>query len=416
MKKILVRGPALSQSGYGEQTRFILRSLRSQAERFDIFLLNLNWGSTGFIIEDCEEREWIDFLLAKTIRYTQAGGQMDISIQVTIPQEWENLAPINIGATAGTETTKISPLWLEKSMMMDKIIVISEHTKYAFDNTTYTATQDGRDFSAKVNCPVEVVGYPVKSVAPESLDLDLKYDFNFLTVGTWIARKNLPNTIKWFVEEFYEQEVGLIVKTSMAKNSLRDREFTQLKLKSILDEYKGRKCEIYLLHGDLTDSQMAGLYREEKIKALISLSHGEGFGLPLFEAAYSGLPVVAPAWGGQLDFLCMPMKKKGGQLKKQTAFCDIAYDIKPIQPEAVWENVLIKDSLWCYPKEWNYKKSLRLLKKNYGPAKSQAKKLQKWILEEFEESKMYEKMADIVYKPSKEEEEWNSTLSEIQML
>ena len=102
--------------------------------------------------------------------------------------------------------------------------------------------------------------------------------------------------------------------------------------------------------------------------------------------------------------------------RKQAAFCDIAYDIKPIQPEAVWENVLIKDSLWCYPKEWNYKKSLRLLKKDYGAAKSQAKKLQKWILEEFEESKMYEKMADIVYKPSKEEEEWNSTLSEIQML
>ena len=29
-KKILVRGPVLSQSGYGEQSRFALRALRSR--------------------------------------------------------------------------------------------------------------------------------------------------------------------------------------------------------------------------------------------------------------------------------------------------------------------------------------------------------------------------------------------------
>ena len=139
MKKVIIKGPALSQSGYGEQTRFILRSLRSQPEHFDIYLINITWGSTGWLSDDSEERQWIDFLLAKTIQYTSQGGQLDISIQVTIPQEWERLAPYNIGATAGTETTKISPLWLEKSMMMDKIIVISQHAKYGFANTTYPA-------------------------------------------------------------------------------------------------------------------------------------------------------------------------------------------------------------------------------------------------------------------------------------
>ena len=36
MKKIIVIGPALSASGYGEQTRFALRSLKSQSNAFEI--------------------------------------------------------------------------------------------------------------------------------------------------------------------------------------------------------------------------------------------------------------------------------------------------------------------------------------------------------------------------------------------
>ena len=135
MKKIVVKGPALSQSGYGEHTRFILRALRSKPEIFDIYLININWGQTGWLWEDTEERRWIDFLLNKTIHFGQQQGTFDLSLQVTIPNEWEHLAPVNIGVTAGIETTKIAPVWVEKSMQMDKIIVTTQHAKYGFENT-----------------------------------------------------------------------------------------------------------------------------------------------------------------------------------------------------------------------------------------------------------------------------------------
>ena len=97
-KKILVKGPAMSRSGYGEQTRFALRALKQKQDIFDIFLININWGHTGYLAEDNEERRWIDNLLKKTIFHHQNGGGYDISLQVTIPNEFEKIAPINIGA------------------------------------------------------------------------------------------------------------------------------------------------------------------------------------------------------------------------------------------------------------------------------------------------------------------------------
>lgn len=418
MKSVLVKGPALSHSGYGEHTRFILRSLRTRPDLFDVYLININWGQTSFIAEDSEERRWMDFLLNKTIMSFNQGLRPDISIQVTVPGEFENLAEYNIGATAGTETTKISPQWLEKCMRMDKLIVISNHTKFAFENTTYPAFDSVKEenFDAKVTCPIEVIGYPVKKVEKENIDLDLKYDFNFLTVGTWITRKNLENTIKWFVTEFYDQEVGLIVKTSKAKNSIRDRIITLNGLKELLREFgEDRKCEVKLLHGDLSEEEMTGLYNHPSVKALVSFSHGEGYGLPIFEAAYNGLPIITSNWGGQVDFLNMPVKEKGGKLKIKPMFSTVAYDLKPIQEEAVWEPVLIKDSMWCFPKEWSAKKEMRSVYKGYNTALSKATKLQKWVLENFQEEKMHKNLCDLVYSPLQEEEEWQEQLNEIQV-
>ena len=57
-KKVLVVGPALTRSGYGEMARFALRSLKSKEDTFDIYLNPTNWGQCGWLHEDSEERSW----------------------------------------------------------------------------------------------------------------------------------------------------------------------------------------------------------------------------------------------------------------------------------------------------------------------------------------------------------------------
>ena len=118
MKKLLINGPLLSNSGYGEMSRFALDVLKDHTDKFDLYVNILNWGQTGWMHDATEEYELIKTLRIKTEQYTQASGgkpQFDVSLQITIPNEWKRMAPVNIGYTAGIETTHISPAWLQPS-------------------------------------------------------------------------------------------------------------------------------------------------------------------------------------------------------------------------------------------------------------------------------------------------------------
>lgn len=409
-KKILVRGPVLSRSGYGEQARFALRSLRKHEDRFDIYLINTNWGATGWTAQDDEERQYVDFLIQKTFHYTQNKGQFDISLQVTIPNEWERLAPVNVGYTAGIETTKIAPQWVQKSMLMDKIIVTSSHSKETLIKTEYEAYDKSTNQpmgKVSVKTPTEVVGYPVKLTDKKNIDLSLETEFNFLMVSQWGPRKNTAASIQWFVEKFKDNpNVGLVVKGFVKNNSTGDKIRSEHMLKSTVDPEA--KCKVYLLHGDMSDQEMIGLYSHPKVKALVSISHGEGYGLPLFEAAYTGLPVVTTNWSGHCDFLNMPEKRRKKGSKKKTEqymkpmFGSVDYTLGPIQKEAVWDGVLQADSMWCYADKNSYQAVLGDVVENYSKYEEMAAKLKDWVRKEFEAEKQYDAFANAVLPKTEE--------------
>lgn len=396
-KKIFLKGPLLTRSGYGEQARFALRSLRSREDLFEIFIQPLQWGKTSWTPEMDEERAWIDKTIEKTIGYIQQGGKFDISLQVTIPNEFQNHAPINIGYTAGIETTKAAHQWIQKINEMDRVITISSHSKKVLEDTEYHAqnSQTGQQFILKAQTPIEFVNYPVKTYdsLPE-LELNVPTSFNFLAVAQFGPRKNLLNTIKWFIEEFREEDVGLVVKSNISKNCLMDRNKLNAELTNFLRQQGERQCKVYLLHGDLTDAEMHSLYRNPQINAFVSLPHGEGFGLPIFEAAYSGLPVVATGWSGQLDFLV--------NAEGREQFYNVAFDLQPVQPEVVWDGVLVKDSMWAFPREGSAKGQMRKCYENMtdpdlsGVEMINLERITKNLQERFSEQEMYKQFVDVI--------------------
>ena len=345
MKTILVIGPVTRRAGYGEQARFALRSLRAHEDRFNILIQDIAWGQSGQVSEDNEEQRYIRETIAKTQQHLHHKLPVDISLQITIPNEFKRVAPINIGYTAGIEATRVSPQWIQQSTLMDKIILVSNHSKDVYEKTSYEGTNDetGEKVIIKTQVPMEVVNYPVRSLEVDDLGLELRHDFNFLTIAQMGPRKNLANTIKWFLEEFHDDEVGLVVKTNMSNCSTADGQYCLESMKQMTGEFPDRKCSVYLVHGDLSLEQMNSLYTHPKMKAYVTHTHGEGFGIPIFEAA-----------------------------------------------------VIQQDAGWCYPKEKSAKDTMRDVYSDYPKYIGMARKLEKHILKNFTEKNKTTQFAEAV--------------------
>ncbi|MAE82020.1 MAG: hypothetical protein CMB80_04745 [Flammeovirgaceae bacterium] len=421
-KRILLKGPLLTCSGYGEQSRFALRALMSRPDLFEIFIQPLQWGQTSWLSDLDAERAWIDQVIEKTIGYVQQGGTFDIALQITIPNEWQKIGTTNIGYTAGIETTKVTPQWIEIGNQIEKIVVVSNHSKNVYANTSYVREDDqaGRgmqpgelDHLGKENLgpalelmtEVVAVNYPVKEYEnTKEIELNLEYDFNFLTVAQMGPRKNLLNSIKWFVEEFRDEEVGLVVKTNRSKNCVLDREFVFNELGNFTKSLGERKCKIYILHGDMSEEEMHALYVHPKLKAFVTFTHGEGFGLPIFEAAYSGMPVVSTGWSGQMDFLV--------DEHREEHFYNVSFDIQPIPPEIEWEGVITKESMWAYPREQSAKEQMRccyedIVSNVEGSIADNAGHYRESLQERFSKEKMYaEFVSAIVNEKDFDVESW----------
>ena len=329
--------------------------------------------------------------------YIEQGGTFDQSLQITVPNEFEKIAPVNIGYTAGIETTKVAPKWLETTNnTIDRLIVVSNHSKEVFENTQYDGQlAEGTPVPGYgLTVPVTAVGYPVRPCEATEVEIDFQTDKNFLLVSQWGPRKNVDNTIRWFVEEFMDDEtVGLVIKTNTITDSFMDRDHTTARLATILGAYPDRKCKVYLVHGELTPEHLTWLYQHPTMKALINIGHGEGWGLPLFEAAYNGLPLVTLTWSGQRDFITKPNKKG----KAVPLVIRVDYDLKNVQKEAVWEGIIQADSLWAFPKENSFKRALREALTKEKHYKQQAQVLQKHIVATWTAEKQYADFVECVY-------------------
>jgi len=144
----------------------------------------------------------------------------------------------------------------------------------------------------------------------------------------------------------------------------------------------------------MSDEEIHAIYAHPKIKAYVGIPHGEGFGLPFFEAAYSGLPVVATGWSGQLDFL---VDEDGND-----SFYNVSYDLLPVPEEVVWDGVIIKESMWAYPREQSFKKQARACYEDVRSGKkTTAAEYAEQLKERFSEEKMYANFVDSVVKTVK---------------
>lgn len=346
-KTIYVRGPVTTESGYGQHARMILRCLFEKYSQHNIIIAPTNWGSTPWNLGSKNNDTFIDKIYQYCMPLT---SRPDVSIQIQLPNEWDpTIANVNIGVTAAIETDRCNPKWIDACNKMSAIIVPSQHAKQSLTNTGNITT---KIFVVGESYPDELL---TQTYDDSLLKLDLKSDFNFLLVGQLTAmnavddRKNLFNTIKWICEEFSDNEnVGIVIKTNTAKNTKSDRDNVIAVLNKLVTEIKrGTYPKINLMHGLLTNNEMTCLYKHPKIKALVSLTRGEGFGLPLLEAAVAGLPVITTGWSAHTEFL------------NRGKYISVNYSLEEISNSRIDENLFMKGSRWACVDEADFKKKVQ---------------------------------------------------------
>lgn len=377
--------PVATVSGYGARSRDIATSL-IESGKYNVKIFSTRWGTTpmnALDVENPRHKAIVDCLMTEP----NLPSQPEIFVQITVPNEFQQIGKFNVGITAGIETTIASGPWIEGCNRMDLILVSSEHSKKVLAESAWTQTDPNTNqpiAQIQLNKPIEVLlegvdltKYFATNQINKTINDELKTipeDFSFLFVGHWLSgefgedRKNLSGLIKVFMETFKNKSThnqpALILKVSQADFSPLDKNDVLKKIEQIHKSVNGGKRvpNVYLLHGDLTDEEMNSLYNHPKVKAHITFTKGEGFGRPLAEASLSQKPVIASNWSGHVDFLKDAILLPG--------------QLNNVHPSAAWENVILQESQW-FAVDYGYAASvMKDVMDNYSnttiPAKRQA--------------------------------------------
>ena len=394
----VISSPFDTYSGYGARSRDLIKAI-VETNKYDVKLLSQRWGNTPFGF--CEDNPEWRFLINLTLINNQLTQKPDIWAQVTVPDEFQPVGKYNIGFTAGIESTLCVAEWIEGCNRMDLNIVSSEHSKKVFKESKYEKrNKQTNDLEGMVELtkPMEVLFegantdiYKVLDT-PCSLDINIKEDFAYLFVGHWMPgdlgedRKNVGLLVKAFYETFKNKakKPALILKTSQVGSSYIDREEILKKIKLIRKTVNSTNLpKIYLLHGEFTDIEMNEIYNHSKVKAMVNLTKGEGFGRPLLEFSLIKKPIITTGWSGHTDFLSQEFTNLiNGQLTN-------------VHPSTANQFLLV-ESQWFSPDHGQVGFYLKDVFENYKKYTEKAKRQAFKSKNEFSWNKMKYKISEIL--------------------
>lgn len=352
---VLISAPIDTYSGYGARSRDFVRAVIDAKPEWDIKLLAQRWGSTrwGYL----KEHNLSDLASRITTQVTQ---QPDICIQISVPNEFKKIGKYNIGVTAGMETTLCDPSWVKGANNVDLLLVSSKHSKETFLRSKFDVKDNKTGHireKIELTTKIEVLfeGADITKYLPTKPSVNLTdiektlntipEAFCFLTTGHWMQgdigedRKNLGFTVKSFLETFKNKKdaPALIMKCHITGTSIMDRENILDKIDKVRKTVKGKLPNIYLIHGEVSDTSMNLLYNHPKVKAFVSLAKGEGFGRPFLEFSLVNKPIIASSWSGQTDFLDKDLVRY------------VKGDLTNVHDSAVVPNMILKESQWFTP-------------------------------------------------------------------
>lgn len=234
---------------------------------------------------------------------------------------------------------------------------------------------------AGVNKPIYVIyqgvdpDYFHPDIAP--MRIEIPQTFKFVCAAAWLPRKNLGNLIKTFARTFQKAEdVCLVIKT-MNLGLVEDIQ-KEIKKLNIPDN----SAWVYIKEEDWPNSYLPSFYTMGH--CFVLPTHGEGWGLPIFEALACGLPTITTGYGAPNEVL----RDKENKNKPLPGLHLLDYRLS--QARTPYE--YLKGAKWADPNLNQLSEKMRYIYNNYAKERERALRTSKIIRDKFSWHKCVEPM------------------------
>ncbi len=306
---ILIRGPFSTMSGYAHMGRRYIQTLRQQ---------NVPLQVVGVFGHETWSGEPLE---------APVGAK--VAINIMVPLAVELIPGLSTILYSMFEGPRISRTWARQSLAADMVIVPTESSRLAW------ASQGYPEDRIRV-CPLGVDAEPAAADAPPLVLVDgagrsvASYRHRFLNVSDAIPRKNLDGVLRvWLRATNRSDDAILILKPGKGGNEAARRHLQAIVRQT--QEHVGRSfaeaAPIVLVDQPLTELEMTGLFRTANY--YWSLSHGEGWDLPLSKAGAMGMGLIAPAHSSYLDYLDDRFAR---MIPSSTGPAHLPYSAEPWEP------------------------------------------------------------------------------------
>ncbi|WP_449226965.1 tetratricopeptide repeat protein [Azospirillum argentinense] len=279
---LVVRGALESATGYGYFCQRFIRTLRQRAVPLQAIGI---FGPESWKEENLDPpvpaRALVNFLIPLAVE--------------RVP----GLATVTFSMFEGT---RIPPAWRRQCEHSDLVIMPTESSRLAW------AAQGYPEDRLRV-CPLGVDpedsdGGGVPTLVDPRGRLVSSYRHRFVNVSDFIPRKNIDGLLRvWLRTTARDDDAVLILKLGKGNNPAFTAELGELvrRTEAAVGKRMADAAPVVLINQLLSDADMTGLLRAGT--HYWSMSHGEGWDLPLSKAGALGLSLIAPRHSAYVDYL-----------------------------------------------------------------------------------------------------------------
>lgn len=274
-----IRGPRQGISGYAHMTdRFVTALAERRMPLCSMGLLGGEpWASP--LEAPVRSRSIVNCLTPPTVE--PAPGLMTVNVTMF-------------------EGTRIPLFWLRFSERHDLVIVPTESSRIAWAERGFP---EDRLRVCPLGVDVESMEGPLLPLSTADGRPVLSFRHRILNVSDFIPRKNIDGVLRvWLTATTAADDAVLILKLGKGSPQTRaaiDALFRQTEV--VVGKRCAEAAPIVIMDRTLDEGAITGLFRAAT--HYWSLSHGEGWDLPMSKAGAMGLQLVAPAHSSYMDYL-----------------------------------------------------------------------------------------------------------------